>query len=164
MWYNVLDMEQVTVYATSASKKELEKRLEAMIAKRGEVAAMIKEAREFGDLKENAEYAAAREAQNNLETEINEITAMIPNIKLFSYAKAPTDVVGLGSKVTVEVKGNKMDFVITGILDSDIEKGYVSNVSPIGSALIGQKKGAQVEVKVPAGKTVYKILKIAAGE
>jgi len=158
------DMEQVTVYATSASKKELEKRLEDLIAKRGEVATMIKEAREFGDLKENAEYAAAREAQNNLETDINEIQAMLPNIKLFSYAKASTDVVGVGSKVTVEFNKNKMDFVITGILDSCIEKGYVSNVSPIGSALLGSKKGDEVEVKVPAGKTIYKIIKIATGE
>ena len=158
-------MEKVTtVYATVVAKKELEKRLDDLIARRGEIAAMIKEAREFGDLKENAEYAAAREAQNNLETEINEISAMLPNIKLFSYAKAPTDVVGLGSKVTVDLKGKKIDFVITGILDSDIDKGYVSNVSPIGSALLGKKKGDEVEVKVPAGKTVYKILKISAGE
>jgi len=157
-------MEQTTVYATSASKKEIEKRLEDLIAKRGEIATMIRESREFGDLKENAEYAAAREAQNNLETEINEIQAMIPMIKLFSYAKAPTDVVGLGSKVEVQAGTIKAVFVITGILDTCIENGYVSNVSPIGSALIGKKKGDEVEVKVPAGKTKYKILSIKAGE
>ena len=155
-------METIVVYATAASKKELERKLENLIARRGEVASQIKEAREFGDLRENAEYAAAREAQNNLETEINEIQAMLPNVKLFSYAKAPTDAVGLGSKVTVEANGNKMDFVITGVLDSCIENGYVSNESPIGSALMGNKVGDVFEVKVPAGKMMYTIKKISA--
>ena len=157
-------MDKAVVYATSTAKKDLEKKLEDLISRRGNVAAQIKEAREFGDLRENAEYAAAREAQNNLETEINEIQAMLPNVKVFSYSKANTSEVGLGSKVTVEFNKNKADFVITGVLDSCIEKNYVSNVSPIGSALMGQKVGDVVEVKVPAGKMQYKIVKITTAE
>ena len=151
-----------TIYATEKGRKELEARLQGLIAKRSEVAAQIKLAREFGDLKENAEYSAAREAQNNLEMDINQIEAMLPNIKIFSYAKANTNTVGIGSRVTCEVVGKKgkAEFVITGILESDIDKGYVSNASPIGSALLGAKVGDTVEIKVPAGKIGYKVISI----
>ena len=151
------------IYATLEGKKELEKKLKDLISRRAETAAQIKAAREFGDLRENAEYAAAREAQNNLEMEISEIESMIPNIKLFNYAKVDTSVVNIGTKVTVEIVGKtgKQDFVITGILERNIEKGYLSNQSPIGGALLGKKVGDVVEVKVPAGKVKYKITKIS---
>lgn len=151
------------IYATAEAKKALEIRLEVLISKRGDISAQIKAAREFGDLKENAEYAAAREAQNNLEMEIGEIEAMIPNIKLFSFVKADTAKVSLGTKVTCEIVGKKksVDFVIVGILESCVEKGYVSNASPIGRALLGKVVGEVAEIKVPAGKMSYKIMKIA---
>jgi len=86
----------------------------------------------------------------------------LPNIKIFSYQKADTAKVGLGTKVNVEIVSpkSKFEFVITGILESCIEKGYVSNVSPIGSALMGKSVGDVVEVKVPAGKVKYKIVKL----
>jgi len=148
------------IYATAEGKKVLEARLQTLIAQRAEIANQIKVAREFGDLKENAEYAAAREAQNNLETDIAQIEAQIPLIKVFSYAKAKTDIVDLGTKVTVEIVGSKqkVDFVITGILESCIEKGFVSNQSPIGKELVGKKVGDVAEVKVPAGRMKYKII------
>jgi len=151
------------IYATSEGRKELEKRLQGLVAQRAETANQIKVAREFGDLKENAEYAAAREAQNNLENEILQIEAMIPNIKLFSYAKVDTSMVNIGTLVSVEIVGKKqkIDFVITGVLESCIENGYVSNESPVGNALLGKKVGDVVDVKVPAGKISYKILKIS---
>ena len=151
------------IYATLEGKKELEKKLAGLIEQRRDVANQIKVAREFGDLRENAEYAAAREAQNNLESEILQIEAMIPYIKLFNYSKADTSAVNLGTKVTVEVVGKKMqvDFVITGILESCIDNNYVSNESPVGAALLGKKVGDVAEVKVPAGKISYKILKIS---
>ena len=151
-----------TIFATLEGKKVLEARLQALIAQRAEIANQIKVAREFGDLKENAEYAAAREAQNNLETDIVQIEAQIPLVKVFSYAKANTDAANIGTKVTVEIVGQKqkVDFVITGILESCIEKGFVSNLSPIGSALLGKKIGDVVEVKVPAGRIKYKIVAI----
>jgi len=150
------------IYATLDGKKNLEKRLAGLIEQRADIANQIKVAREFGDLRENAEYAAAREAQNNLENEIIQIEAMMPNIKLFSYAKADTSAVNIGTQVTVEVVGKKLqvEFVITGILESCIDNGYVSNESPIGAALLGKKVGETAEVKVPAGKMTYKVLKI----
>jgi len=156
------NMEHIIIYATVEGKKKLEAKLAELIARRAEVAGQIKIAREFGDLKENAEYAAAREAQNNLETEIGEIEATLPRIKLFSYAKADTKSVNIGTRVKLENTANKktVEYTITGVLESDITAGRLSNESPIGSALLGKKVGEIVEVKVPAGKIKYKVLKI----
>lgn len=153
------------VYATAEGKKRLEQKLNDLVSRRADIAEQIKVAREFGDLKENAEYAAAREAQNNLEMEIDDIEAMLPRIKVFSYQKADVAAVNIGTRVRLENTVNKatVDYVITGILESDIDKGYLSNESPIGSALIGKKKGEEVEIKIPAGKIKYKVLKISAG-
>lgn len=158
-------MDNMVIYATAEGKRKLEQKLQELIARRAEVAAQIKIAREFGDLKENAEYAAAREAQNNLETDISEIEATLLRIKLFSYAKADISSVNLGTRVTLENVATKktVEYTITGILESSIADGRLSNESPIGSALLGKKAGDQVDVKVPAGKTRYKILKITNG-
>jgi len=155
-------MELNIIYATTDGKRTLEAKLAELIAKRAEVAQQIKIAREFGDLKENAEYAAAREAQNNLETEIGEIEATLPRIKIFSYAKADTSKVNIGTRVKLENTSNKktVEYTITGVLESDITVGRLSNESPIGSALLGKKVGEEVEVKIPAGKIKYKVLKI----
>lgn len=151
------------VYATADGKKKLEQKLKDLIAKRADIAEQIKTAREFGDLKENAEYAAAREAQNNLEMEIDDIEAMLPKIKVFSYAKADTSAVNIGTRVKLESGKKTVEYTITGVLESDISRGYLSNESPIGCALIGKKAGEEVEIKIPAGKTKYKILKITNG-
>jgi len=158
-------MEHEIVYATVEGKKKLEHKLADMIARRAEVAEQIKIAREFGDLKENAEYASAREAQNNLETEISEIEATLPRIRLFSYTKADTKAVNIGTRVKLENIANKktVEYTITGVLESDINSGKLSNESPIGSALLGKKVGEQVDIKIPAGKIRYKVLKIVTG-
>ena len=154
------------IYATSDGKKKLEQKLADLIAKRADVAEQIKIAREFGDLKENAEYAAAREAQNNLEMEIDNIEEMLPRIKTFTYAKADTSAVNIGTRVKLLNTSNKkeIEYVITGILESDIATGYLSNQSPIGAALLGKRVGDEVDVKVPAGKIKYKVLKITSGQ
>ena len=158
-------MEQAIIYATLEGKKKLEKKMQDLIAQRAGIAEQIKVAREFGDLKENAEYAAAREAQNNLETGIGEIEAMLPRIKVFNYAKVDTGAVNVGTRVKLENTQNKkvVEYVITGILESDISTGHLSNESPIGSALLGKKVGEEVDIKVPAGKIRYKIMKITSG-
>jgi len=158
-------MEHNIVYATADGRKKLEQKLAELIARRAEVAGQIKIAREFGDLKENAEYAAAREAQNNLETEIGEIETTLPRIKLFSYAKADTSAVNIGTRVKLENIANKktIEYTITGVLESDIASGKLSNESPIGSSLLGKRVGEQVDIKVPAGKIKYKVLKITNG-
>ena len=153
-------MESAVIYATAEGRKKLEKKLESLISRRAEIAEQIKVAREFGDLKENAEYAAAREAQNLLETEIGNIEEMLTRIKTFSYSKADITKVSLGTRVKLENVATKavVEYVLTGVLESCIENGYLSNESPIGSALMGKKVKDEVEVKVPVGKIKYKIV------
>lgn len=151
------------IYATASGRKKIEEELAELVARRGDTAEQIKVAREFGDLKENSEYAAAREAQNNLEIRIDEIEEMLPRIKLFSYKTADTSVVNLGTQVTVQnVKTKKQEsFVLTGILEVDAEKNYISNESPKGKALLGKKVGETAIIKTPVMTTELKIVKIS---
>ena len=150
------------IYATSEGKKNLERKLDELVSKREEIAHQIKEAREFGDLKENAEWAAAREAQTNLEEEIAAIKTKLPLIKLFSYAKADTSVINIGTRVKLDNMTTRKSetWVITGVIESDPERGYISNETPLGSALIGKKQGEIIEIKMPAGKIKYRVVKI----
>ena len=151
------------IYATLEGKKKLEAELHDLILKRSDIAHQIKEAREFGDLRENAEYAAAREAQNNLEIRIDEVEAMLQHIKVFSYKNADTEVVSLGTRVTVEdVKTKKKeDYVLTGVLEFDVDKNYISNESPKGKAIMGKKVGEIAVIKTPVATTELKIVKIS---
>lgn len=159
-------MTNPTMYVTSAGKQKLETELNDLISQRSSIAEQIKEAREFGDLKENAEYAAAREAQNNLETRIKEVEAIMQNLKVFSYKTADTSKVNLGTAVLVEnVKTKKQStFVITGFMEFDIDKNYISNESPKGKALIGKKVGEIAIIKTPVSQIELKILKISHAE
>ena len=154
------------VYATVKGKKILENRLDELVASREEVAKKIREAREFGDLKENAEYAAAREAQSNLEDEIAQIQTRLLNLKIFSYSKVDTSCVNVGTKVQIQEINDKtkQEWIITGIVENDPSKCYISNESPIGKNLLGKKVGDIVEIHKPAGMFKYKIIKISAGE
>lgn len=151
------------IYATVNGRKKLEEELADLVARRGDIAEQIKVAREFGDLKENSEYAAAREAQNNLEIRIDEIEEMLPRIKQFSYKTAGTDMVNLGTRVTVQnVKTKKQEsFVLTGILEVDAEQNYISNESPKGKALLGKKVGETAIIKTPVMTTELKIVNIS---
>ena len=155
-----------TRYVTQIGKKKLEDELEALRAKREDIAAQIKEAREFGDLKENAEYAAAREAQNNLEIRVKEVEATLQNLTVFSYKTAKTDAVNLGTSVVVEnVRTKKQEtYVITGFMEFDIEKNYISNESPKGKALLGKKVGEVAIIKTPTNQIELKIIKISHAE
>ncbi|MDR0975820.1 MAG: transcription elongation factor GreA [Christensenellaceae bacterium] len=154
------------VWATLESKRRLEARLAELIASRGKAAQDISTAREFGDLSENAEYAAAKEAQNNLENEIIKIQEMLGDIKLFNYQKCDTNSVNLGTKVELinkSARNKKETVIITGVLESDPTKDYISNESPKGKALMGKKVGDIATLKVPAGLIRYEIVKISAG-
>ena len=97
--------------------------------------------------------------------EITGIEVMLPRVKVFNYAKADTSTVNIGTRVKLENVSSKatVEYIITGILESDISKGYLSNESPIGSALIGKKVKDEVDIKVPAGKIKYRVLKITNG-
>lgn len=137
-------------------KKELEERTTVM---RPEIAKRIKEAKEEGDISENAAFDAAREAQAANEGRIEEIKAVLENAVIISATNGGS-VVGVGSSVKVESKRGSQNFVIVGAAESDPLKGFISNESPLGKAFLGRKKGEKVEVRTPKGVAEYKIVEI----
>lgn len=138
-------------------KEELEQRL---TTQRPEIAARIREAKELGDLSENAEYAEAKEAQALNEGRIEEIKSILENAILISE-KNGGGMVNVGSSLKVEskVSGTK-EFVIVGAAESNPLEGFISNESPLGAAFLGHKKGDVVLVSTPKGAVEYKILEV----
>ena len=127
---------------------------------RGEIAKRLKEAKEEGDISENAGFDAAKEAQAVNEGKIEEIKVLLENAKVFKGSSGKSTV-DIGSGVKIESdKHGVQEFVIVGAAESDPRKGFISNESPLGSAFLGKKKGDQVDVKAPSGITKYKILEV----
>ena len=119
----------------------------------------VAKAREHGDLAENAEYHSARDDQALLEARIAEIEEVIKRAQVVKHTKSHT-VIGIGSKVTVTIKGKKTSqrlINIVGEFEADPGEGKVSAVSPLGKALLTHKKGDEVIVKAPAGEIHYQI-------
>jgi transcription elongation factor GreA len=135
---------------------------ELVSVKRSEVAARIKEAREFGDISENAEYDAAKNEQAELEERINKLENMMRKAKIIEEGKTNRGKVNIGNKVTVkDLKTKKTeDYIIVGTTEADPFEGKISNESKVGEALLGAKVGEKVEVEVPAGKIKYEIISI----
>ena len=127
------------------------------------ISAAIAEAREKGDLSENAEYDAARDAQGLLEVKIARLKEKVANARVIDESKLSADTVQLLSKVEVENLANKMKmkFQIVGESEADFAKGLLSASTPIGKALMGHSKGETVEAKVPSGVMKFKILDIS---
>jgi len=143
---------------TNEGKKELEKELEGLKSRRGEVAEKIANARDFGDLSENAEYDAAREEQGLLETRIAEIEDIINNADIIKATRKTT--IDLGSKVELKI-GNKVTaYTIVGPVEANPLEGRISNESPIGMALYGKKVGDTATISTPKGDVTYKIAQI----
>jgi transcription elongation factor GreA len=140
---------------TIAGKKELEKELVELKSRRGEVAAKISAARDFGDLSENAEYDVAREEQGLVETRISEIENILMNTEIIKAASSSK--VGLGSQVEIKTGKKVISYTIVGPVEADPLAGKVSNESPIGKALFGKKVGDSVELATPKGSVVYSI-------
>lgn len=125
-----------------------------------ETANRIDEAKQMGDLKENAEYHAAREQMGWLNGRLKEIESILDHAEIVSK-QGPSDTVGIGSAVTVAFKGKERTYTVVGAQEANPIEGKISNESPIGSALFGKKKGSEVEVTLPAGIVTYTILNIA---
>lgn len=138
-------------------KSELEERRGAL---RQEIAEAIKEAKEQGDLSENAEYSEAKRRQNENESRIAELEAMLKEAVLAAPVNGGGMVVQMGSKIAVKVGGKEMLFVIVGSNEVNPAQGKISNESPLGREFIGKKKGDKVEVQAPAGKVKYEILSV----
>lgn len=155
-------MEQILV--RKCKYEELEKKLHYYeTTKREEISDAIKHAKEFGDLSENAEYSAAKEAQNENETNIVKLAETLKNLSIIDPDKVNTDVVSLGTVVTIidEEFGDEESYTILSSLEADIDKNIISDKSPLGSALLGHKVGETVIVKTPNGKYSTKIKSIA---
>ena len=150
-------------YMTQAGYDKLKKDLADALAQRPVISAAIAEAREKGDLSENAEYDAARDAQGLLEVKIARLKEKVANARVIDESKLSADTVQLLSKVTVENMNAKMkmQFQIVGESEADFSKGLLSASTPIGKALIGHSKGEVVEAKVPNGIMKFKILDIS---
>ena len=150
-------------YMTQAGYDKLKKDLADALAQRPVISAAIAEAREKGDLSENAEYDAARDAQGLLEVKIARLKEKVANARVIDESKLSADTVQLLSKVTVENLNAKlkMQFQIVGESEADFSKGLLSASTPIGKALIGHSKGEVVEAKVPSGIMKFKILDIS---
>lgn len=156
-------MEEKKTLLTYKGLKEYQDELDNLKSvRRAEVAQKIKEAREQGDLSENAEYDAAKDEQRDIETRIEEIEALLKNVEVVTDDDVDSDKVSVGSKVKVrDVEENEdMIFTIVGTAQANSLEGKISNESPLGMALLGKKKNKVVEVDSPVGVLKYKILSI----
>jgi len=146
-------------YISLQKLKELKQELEKLKKKRTEIAERIHNAKDMGDLSENAEYAAAKESQAFNEGKIQELERIIKEAVLISK-KSKCDIVEVGCQIVVENKVGKRDFMIVGSEEADPADGKISNESPLGRVFLGKKKGDRVICQTPKGKAYYKILNI----
>lgn len=149
-------------YLTKEKFEELQKELQVLkTEKRKQIAEELEYAKSLGDLSENAEYHEAREDQAALEDRIAQLESILANADIVAVHHSNT--VEIGSKVTVQKKGSKDErvFIIVGSEEIDTTAGKISFKSPIGTALLGKKKGEECVVKTPAGDVVYTINSIA---
>lgn len=149
-------------YMTQEGVDKLKKDLADALAQRPVISAAIAEAREKGDLSENAEYDAARDAQGLLEVKIARLKDLVANAKIIDGSQIGTDKVQIMNKVKVENLNAKqvMEFTIVGETEADFSKGKLAATTPIAKALMGHAKGDTVEAKVPSGVLKFKILDI----
>jgi transcription elongation factor GreA len=143
---------------TEQGKKTLEQELVELKSRRGTVAEKIANARDFGDLSENAEYDAAREEQGLLETRIAEIEEILLNADIIKTSRKAT--IDLGSRVELKRDGKVVVYTIVGPVEADPLEGKVSNESPIGSALFGKKVGDKAVIVTPKGDITYTIANV----
>ncbi len=151
---------------TSAGLKRYEEELHDLkVNKRKDIAQKIKEAREQGDLSENAEYDAAKDEQRQNEARIEQLENLLKNAEVIDEDDINLDVISVGCNVTVldKLDNEEMDFMIVGATETDSREGKISNESPVGSALLGKKEGDTVLVETPMGTIEYKVLAIHRG-
>jgi len=150
-------------YMTKEGLDKLQKELADALAQRPVISAAIAEAREKGDLSENAEYDAARDAQGILEVKIANLKNLVANAKIIDESKVDTSKVQMLNKVKFQNVSNKMvmEYTIVGETEADFSKGKLAVTSPIAKALLGHVVGDEVEAQVPSGKMKFKILDIS---
>jgi transcription elongation factor GreA len=154
-----MDKIPMTVEGERLLREEL---LELKTVKRPEISEAIKEAREKGDLKENAEYHAARELQSFAEGRIKDIEGKLSNAQIIDITRMPvSDKVIFGTTVVVADENNKETaYKIVGEDEADLKKGKISVTSPISRSLVGKSEGDEVTIKTPSGNIVYEIVEV----
>jgi transcription elongation factor GreA len=149
-------------YLTRAGYDKLRKELEGLIKQKAGVSNDIAEAREKGDLKENAEYHSAKEKMGEIMSRIGIIQDKLQSAKIIEEMDIPKDTVAIGTTVTLEDSdGDTVEYTLVGEDESDPMEGRISVTSPLGSGLLGKKSKQSVEVQLPAGPRTFKILKVA---
>ena len=143
---------------TTEGKKELEAELDQLKARRGDIADKIAEARDYGDLSENAEYDAAREEQGLVESRIAEIEDILMNAELIKGGSKTK--VSLGSTVELKTGKKSVTYTVVGPVEANPLEGKISNESPIGEALFGKKVGDSATITTPKGDVTYEIVTI----
>ena len=152
-------------YYTKEGLDKLTNELSTLKTKgRSEIAKQIAEARDKGDLSENAEYDAAKDAQGHLEAKIAKLEDLVGNARLIDETKIDTSSVSILSKVTIKNKKNgaSVTYVLVSEEEADLKVGKISTQSPIGKGLLGKKKGDIATVKTPAGEMEFEILNIGS--
>ena len=156
-------MEEKKTILTYAGLKALEDELENLrVVKRKEVAEKLKEAREQGDLSENAEYDAAKDEQRDIEARIDELEKILKNVEVVVEEEVDLEKINVGCTVLVhdDEYDEEIEFKIVGSTEANSLQGKISNESPVGQALMGKKVGDIVDVETPAGNIRYTVLKI----
>jgi transcription elongation factor GreA len=152
-------------YYTKEGLEKLTNELNFLKTKgRADIAKQIAEARDKGDLSENAEYDAAKDAQGHLEAKIAKLEELVGNARLIDETKIDTSSVSILSKVTIKNKKNgaSMTYTLVSEEEADLKTGKISTQSPIGKGLLGKKKGDSAIIKTPAGEMEFEIVEITS--
>ena len=155
-------MAEITYYSEEGLQKLKDELHELITVDRPAAVAAIAEARDKGDLSENAEYDAAKEAQGLLEARISKLQALLANARVLDETKVDTSKVLLLSRINIRnVKNNmKQSYLIVPESESNLKEGKISVTSPFAQAFLGRRAGDTVEVKVPAGTMTFEILSV----
>ena len=152
------------IFVTEEGLKKLQEELDYLkTVRREEIKDMIKTAKSFGDLSENSEYDEAKNEQAIVEARIAELEEMLGNVRIVDASALENDIVRVGLSVKIKNvdSGETEEYRIVGVTEADPFEGLISDESPIGKALLGQKVGTVVEVEIPLGMVKYKITKIS---
>lgn len=153
----------VTYMTEEGLQKLKEELIELESVQRPEISRQIAEARDKGDLSENAEYDAAKEAQGMLEAKISQLKNLVANARLIDASSIGTDEVQIMNKVTIKnLKTNKlMTYLLVSESEADLKSGKIAVNTPIAQGLMGKKVGDVAEIKVPSGTMTFEIIEIA---
>ncbi|MFN7435416.1 MAG: transcription elongation factor GreA [Bacteroidota bacterium] len=155
---------QVSYYTKEGLDKLTRELNELKTKGRADIAKQIAEARDKGDLSENAEYDAAKDAQGHLEAKIAKLEEIVGNARLIDETKIDTSTVSILSRVTIKNKKNgaTVTYTLVAEEEADLKAGKISTQSPIGKGLLGKKKGDSAKIKTPAGEMEFEVVTIEA--